>query len=350
MAVQCRTFTDHDAPAWDSFVASHPAATFFHRAAWRDVIARSFGHRSHYFLAERAGAICGVLPLVEIRARLFGHRLVSTPFCVEGGPLADGPETLDALLDAAARLLAETGAGSCELRGGFDADQAGRATDAGWQQAPALYETFRKRLPNDESAVLKSIPRKQRAVVRKAIDAGLEARTGRDIEPFYGLYAESVRNLGTPVFSRRYIAALLAAFPDNAEILTVHDQGKPVCGVLSFSFRDQILPYYAGGGHRTRQVGGYDFMYYTLMRSAVARGLTLFDFGRSKIGTGAHKFKQNWGFAPTPLDYRYRLTPGARIPEHNPLNPKYAAMIAVWKRLPMPVANMLGPMIVRGLG
>ena len=119
---------------------------------------------------------------------------------------------------------------------------------------------------------------------------------------------------------------------------------------MSFYFRDEVLPYYGGGTTAARQLAGNDFMYWEVMRRGADRGCRLFDFGRSKIGTGAHAFKHNWGFVPDKLNYRFRLAPGASIPDNNPNNPKYKLFIAAWKRLPLPVANLLGPHLVRGLG
>lgn len=346
MSVSCRPCDDRDLPAWDAFVMAHPEGSFFHLAAWRGVIKAAFGHRPHFMLAERDGRICGVLPLVHVRSRLFGRNtLVSTPFCVYGGPIGEDELVVAALVDAAAGLMRETGAQSCELRT-IEANPGLR----GWQVAPPLYDIFRKSIPLDEDACLKSIPRKQRAVVRKAIDFGLTSTIDRDWTRFFGLYAESVHNLGTPVFPARYFRLLLEAFGDAAEILTVFDGADPLCGVLSFRHKSEILPYYAGGGTAARGKGGHDFMYWQVMRRAIALGLDRFDFGRSKRDTGPHKFKSNWGFAPTPLGYRFLLEPGATMPDTNPLNPKYQRKIALWKRLPLPVANALGPMIVRGLG
>ena len=346
VTLRCRSMEAADGARWDAFVAAHPEGTFFHRAGWASVLASGFGHTPHFLLAERGGELVGVLPLVEVRTLLFGHGFVSSPFCVQGGPLAVDDAAEAALLDEAAARTDRAGAASCELRGPVSEWLAGDV----WRAMPPLYDTFRKRLPADEAAALKAIPRKQRAVVRKAIDAGLQAHTDHAVEPFFSLYAESVHALGTPVFARRYVAALLDQFGDAVEILTVYDGASPICAVLAFSFRDQILPYYAGGGVASRTRGGHDFMYWALMTSAIARGLTLFDFGRSKDGTGAHRFKRNWGFEPTPLRYVARLAAGAAMPERNPLNPKYRRMIALWKRLPLPVANALGPHVVRGLG
>ncbi len=346
MSIACRVMDDADRAHWDSFVLAHPAGQVFHRAAWQDVIAKAFGQRPYFMLAERDGVLCGVLPLVHMKSRIF-HRnsLVSTPFCVYGGPIGDDELVVDALIAAATGLMRQVGADSLELR--LIEDQP---TRPGWQPGPPLYDGFRRALPPDDDACLKSIPRKQRAVVRKGIDSGLTSTIDRDWRRFFHLYAESVHNLGTPVFPSRYFRLLLEYFGTDAEVLTVFDGDTVLCGVLSFIYKGEISPYYAGGGTAARGKGGHDFMYFQVMRRAIALGLDRFDFGRSKRDTGPHKFKTNWGFTPTPLGYQFLLEPGATLPDTNPLDPKYQRKIALWKKLPLPVANALGPILVRGLG
>jgi FemAB-related protein (PEP-CTERM system-associated) len=165
------------------------------------------------------------------------------------------------------------------------------------------------------------------------------------------VYAESVHNLGTPVFPRKYFRELANAFPGEHDVTTILSGDTPVASVLNFYFRDEVLPYYGGGTTMARKVAGNDFMYWEVMRRAGAeRGSRIYDFGRSKSGTGAFDFKKNWGFEAAPLHYSYQLKPGGTLSEHNPSNPKYQMMIKAWRKLPLPVANLLGPPIVRGLG
>jgi FemAB-related protein (PEP-CTERM system-associated) len=343
MGVIVRALDPSHEEAWDRYVMASPEGTFFHLAGWRHVIERAFRHRTHYLLAERDGAITGVLPLVHMKSRLFGNGLVSVPFCVYGGPIACDAASLEGLLAHCLDLMRRLEVDVVEFRSRQPAAPE-------WPTRCDLYATFRRPLAADEAANLKAIPRKQRAVVRKGIANGLRSRIDQNADGFHRLYAESVRNLGTPVFSRQYFRVLIECFRDRCDILTVEDDGKAIAAVLSFYFRDEVLPYYAGGGKHARQRAAHDFMYWELMRHAVARGLRMFDFGRSKFGTGSFDFKKNWGFTPEPLHYQYQVRPGRTIPDNNPLNPKYRLLIAAWKRLPLAVANLLGPPIVRGIG
>lgn len=347
MAVRIHNLDDRSTGAWDAFVHAMPAATFFHLSPWERVIREAFSHATHYAYAEQDGAIVGVLPLARMRTRLFGDLLASTPFCVYGGPVAATAEAAAALEDHALDLQRRLGAPCLEFR-------RREAPDAGWQTRAPLYFTFRKpiAITGDETRDLEhNIPRKQRAEVRKAIKRGLAAVTDGDVDRLHRIYAESVRNLGSPVFPRRYFRLLAAAFPDAHDVTTVLHEGRPVSAVLNFHFREEVLPYYGGGTREARGLAANDLMYWEVMRRAgLERGAKVFDFGRSKLGTGAFDFKKNWGFAPEELAYCYRLAPGATVPDNNPNNPKYRLLIATWKRLPLAVANLIGPRLVRGLG
>jgi FemAB-related protein (PEP-CTERM system-associated) len=331
------------ASAWDTFVERCPSATFFHKAGWQAVIAESFGHATHYLYAERDGEIHGVLPLVHIKSRLFGNSLISNAFCVYGGPAALDEAARRALDDRAVALLGELGAECLEYR-------MLQPMHPAWPSKSELYATFRRAIDRDPEVNLKAIPRKQRAVVRQSLERGLAVEEDTEIDRFFALYGESVRNLGTPVFAKRYFRSLKRVFGKDCEILLALHEGRPVCTVMSFYFRDEVLPYYAGATPAVRALGAYDFLYWHILKNAGLRGLKIFDFGRSKQGTGAFAFKKNWGFTAQPIFHEYQLKPGCTIPDINPLNPKYRLFIAAWKRLPLPVANLVGPIIARDLG
>ncbi|MFL1463410.1 FemAB family XrtA/PEP-CTERM system-associated protein [Roseococcus sp. DSY-14] len=348
MAVTLRELDAASAPAWDAFVRARPDGTFFHLSPWAAVIRGAFGHATPYVMAEQDGAVVGVLPLARMRTRLFGDVLSSTPFCVYGGSLAATPEAAAALEAHALALRDRLGAPVLEFR------RRG-AADAGWTGRPPLYFTFRKPIQltgDDAKDMAANIPRKQRAEVRKAIEKfGLRSLSNSDTRTLHRVYAESVRNLGSPTFAHRYFRLLAEAFPGEHDVTTVLAGEAPVASVLNFHFREEVLPYYGGGLAAARENRANEFMYWEVMRRAGReRGATLFDFGRSKAGTGAFDYKKNWGFAPEELHYCYRLAAGAAVPDNNPNNPKYRLFIAAWKRLPLPLAKLLGPPLVRGLG
>jgi FemAB-related protein (PEP-CTERM system-associated) len=324
--------------AIDAFVRDQTAATPFHLTAWSRAVERGCGQRARYLVAERAhGGIAGVLPLTEMRSPLFGKALVSTGFGVDGGVLGDG---VDALASGAWALAQRIGCPGVELRGG--------PTPAGWEKDDTSYLGFVRDLSASEEGELLAIPRKQRAEVRRALGFDLEVVTGGAalLAEHYRVYAESVRNLGTPVFPAKLFRAVAEAM--EADVLTVRHQGRAVASVLSLYFQGTVFPYWGGGTAAARGLRANDRMYFALMNHARARGCTRFDFGRSKTDTGAAAFKKNWGFTPSPRSYAKRSTGAAR--EVNPLNPKYALMVRTWQRLPLPLANALGPWISRGLG
>ena len=343
MAVEVRRLAPQDAPRWEAFVAQCPTATFFHRIGWKEVIERAFGHKTHYLLAERACEIVGVLPLVEVKSFLFGHALVSLPFCAVAGIAAADADSATALQRAATELGARLGVQHLELR-------HAQPALPGWPQQN-LYASFRKELAPAAEENMLAIPRKQRAMVRKGIKNGLRGEIDHNVERFFTLYADNVHRHGTPPLPKRFFALLLEVFAEASEVLVILDgAGKAVSTVLSFYFRDEVLPYYAGDCIAARELAANDFKYWELMRRACERGVRTFDFGRSKQGTGPFDFKKNWGFEARPMAYEYRLYRRRSIPENNPLNPKYRALIALWRRLPIGVANALGPHVVKSLG
>jgi FemAB-related protein (PEP-CTERM system-associated) len=335
--------TDGGGAAWDRFVDGAADATFFHRAGWKEVIERSFGHDCYFLQAKRDDRITGVLPLVRLSSRLFGDALVSSAYGVYGGPVASDAASLQALNGAAVRLAGELGVDYLEYR-------LRAPSPLPWTRNSGLYATFRKRLEPDPAAVLRGVPRKRRAMLRKAQALGLESEFDGDIRRFYRVYSRRVRDLGTPVYPSAYFRTLLEVFGSDCEVLTVVRRGVPLSAVISFYFRNEVLPYYGGGLDEARRCAANDFMYWEVMRRACAKGVQMFDFGRSKVGTGTFAYKSIWGFEPRPLHHEYFLLRQSELPNVNPLNPKYALWVALWRRLPLFVANALGPRISRGLG
>jgi FemAB-related protein (PEP-CTERM system-associated) len=327
----------------EEFVAE-AGGSLFHRPAWLIAAERGTGQRAAGLVAERLGVVTGWLPLTEVRSALFGKALVSSGFGVGGGVLADDETTTQALAEGAQGYALRAGFAGIELRGG--------PVPAGWESWSDRHCGFERPLMADDEAELLAIPRKARAEVRKGLGFGHRVTAGRedrDIAAHYACYAASVRNLGTPVFPRRLFTAMLDAFPDSSDILTVWQGETPLASVLNFYHNGAVMPFWGGGVFAARAARANEVMYYELMCHARRKGCTRFDFGRSKTASGPFSFKKNWGFDPQPLTYGAWSAPGAKARNIDPTDVSYSRKIALWKKLPLRIANTLGPWIARGL-
>ena len=340
--MQIKTLTSNDYKKWDSFVDSCPNATFFHKSAWQPIIEQSFNHKTFFMYAEDEGEIKAILPLAQNKSLLFGNSLCSLPFCVYGGVASISDDATTALHEAAAKLATDLNVDHLELRYMTE-------SNASWDTKD-LYVTFRKEIDPDPEVNMLAIPRKQRAMVRKGIKAGLTTEIDDNISRFFDIYSLSVRNHGTPVFKKKFFQLLKENFKDDCEVSVVIKDNVPISSVMSFYFRDEVLPYYGGGTLEARKYKGFDFMYWDLMQRCCQNGIKIFDYGRSKKGTGSYSFKKNWGFEPADLPYQYKLIKATEVPDVNPLNPKYQLFIKMWQKLPLPVANTIGPFLSRSLG
>ncbi len=330
----------------DAWVLSQPESTPFHRPAWIFAVARGNGQRAILLVArDVTGAIVGVLPLVLIRSALFGRALVSSGFAVDGGILSTNSRAETALADTCWALAQAHGCSTAELRGG--------SAPEGWTVKADAYLGFAKPLEASDEAQLLSIPRRHRAEVRKSLENGLSFEMGRDKrlrDIHYGLYAASVHRLGTPVFPRAMFEHVLDGFGDAADIALVTKDGVPLSSVVSLYHHDAVMPYWHGATLASRAERSNEFLYFNLMNASRERGLTLFDFGRSKVGTGPAAWKKTWGLEGVPLSYAVRAVEGKMPRDVNPLSPQYVRKVEMWKKLPLPLANMIGPWLARGLG
>lgn len=329
----------------DAWVMADAGGLPFHRPKWLNAIEAGTGQSAHCLVAESGGEIAAILPFHLVHSPLFGRALLSSGFAVGGGILSSSPTATRRLAMSICDLADRWSCPTVELRGGS-------LPGGDWIEKRDAHANFLKALQPDDEAELLAIPRKQRAEVRKGLENGLKVETGRgqrDLDWQYAVYAESVRNLGTPVFPKSLMASVLEAF-DDADILTVLTEGRPVASVLSLYHNGAVMPYWGGGVWDARRLRANDVMYYALMNHARRRGCTHFDFGRSKTDSGAYNFKKNWGFEPEPMAYAVHTADGQEPRDVNPNSPKYKAQIALWQKLPLPVTNWLGPWIAKGLG
>lgn len=328
--------------AWDTFVRSSPGGTLFHLSAWRRVVEEVFRHTPHYLLAIEEGEIRGVLPLFKIWGILSGRVLISVPYGVYGGLCGADRKARQALLNEARRLAVRDRVQHIELRHRYD-PEPGLPTKS-------LYVSFAKLLDADPDVNFGSIPGKQRRWIRKGMKNGLEGRRGWEpLGEFYEIYVANMRRHGSPPFPRRLFEAIRDHFCKEAQLLTIWHEGRMVAGVISFFYQDRVMPYYGAALEEAFALAVNDFMYWELMRESCLGGYRVFDFSRSRQGSGSFDFKRHWGFEPEPLAYQYLLVNGRGIPDINPSNPRLGLFIETWKRLPLPVAKLIGPTLTRWL-
>ncbi|GMU37791.1 MAG: FemAB family PEP-CTERM system-associated protein [Phycisphaerae bacterium] len=327
---------------WDAFVQSHPQGTIFHTQAFRQAVASTFPHRARYLTAERGGRIVGVLPMFDVRTGWAGRRLVSVPYGVGGGALAEDEPTANALADAAVALAAELCCAVIDLRGGASRLRGFERVDG--------YLGFRRELPANPSDIATWIPRKARAEVRHARERhGVTIDEGDEhLNLAWRLYSENMRRLASLNYPRRFFAALLEATRDQHRITLARRRGVPVAALVSFTHRDAVMPYFFGATREARSCGAAHLLYAELAEWATERGLRTFDFGRSRAGnTGSADFKRFFGFEATVLPYQRWTAPSMNVADPSPASPKVRFARRFWPRLPLCVTRPLGAWLSR---
>jgi FemAB-related protein (PEP-CTERM system-associated) len=326
---------------WDAFVNAHADATGYHLWRWRRVFARAFGHRTEYLLARAGGVVQGVLPLVVAPGLCSRPTLVSLPFVNYGGVLAATPDAQAALLAAAVQRTASVRGKAIELRhrrGQFETlHQVQSRVGMTLPLAPAWGDAWRQ------------LDRKVRNQVRKAQQAGLTVASGgrQHLDEFYSVFATNMRDLGSPVFPRRFFAEMLDAFPERTGIVVVRSGHRPIAAAITYGFRTTIEVPSASSLRQHRALCGNTLLYWSIIERAIADGYQALDFGRSAPDSGPYQFKRQWGAIPEPLCWEYWTEGEAPRPARNADGTAMQAAIAMWKRLPVGVATALGPRVAR---
>ncbi len=340
--VQISPMEESNAMEWDGYVSRHSSSSMYHQFAWRRLIERVFRHESRYLIARRNGLVVGVLPIIRLKSTLFGDYLVSLPFFNFGGVLADSEEISNQLMAAAVRDASELGCSHIEFRDRRQRpDWMVRTDKVGMEVV----------LPDTVGALTKGFGSKLRAQINKAIKAGASATFGGDelVGDFYRVFSRNMRDLGTPVYPIQFFREMLRAFPDAAKIVLIRMEEQPVAAGFLIRFRDRVEIPWASSLRESNSQGANMLMYAKALEHAVEDSCEVFDFGRSSVGSGTHRFKKQWGATEKQLYWHYWMPAGTSLPQLSPQNPKFLAAIALWKRLPLWVANLLGPSIVKNL-
>jgi FemAB-related protein (PEP-CTERM system-associated) len=340
-----RLFTEKDRERWNSFVMSAGNSSCYHLTGWKNVIERSFGHKSYYLLAEdMENKVRGILPLVQLKSALFGNFIISLPYFNYGGICADNEEISNHLLKEAAGIALEKNIEHIELR----------HTHLTINGLPVKTSkiSMRLELPQKAEELFNSFSSKLRSQIKRPEKVGMYVKSGREeeLEGFYDVFSTNMRDLGTPVYSKEFFKNILEEFPETTRINTVYAKmGDPVASGFLVGFKEILEIPWASSLRSYNQYSPNMLLYWSALMFACENGYKIFDFGRSTPGEGTYKFKEQWGAKPIQLYWQYWMRNGGPLPELNPKNPKYQMAIKIWQKLPVALTKIIGPAIVKNL-
>jgi serine/alanine adding enzyme len=326
---------------WDQYVQNSSEASLYHLTGWKRVIEQTFGHPTYYVYAWQRDRIVGILPLVFLKSLFFGKFFVSLPFFNYGGIVADTDEIRQCLLEKAIHIAKQAGVDHIELR-----HTANYELNLPTKTSKVLMLLD---LPATAEELWNSFKSKLRSQIRRPEKEGFTVKFGQldEVESFYEVFVHNMRDLGTPVYTKRLFENILHEFPDNTRICTVYDNGKPIASGFIIGFKHVLQIPWASSLRTYNRFGPNMLLYWNILKFACEQGYTQFDFGRSTPNEGTYKFKQQWGTRPVQCYWQYWLSAGDKLPELNPHNPRYQFAIRIWQRLPLSLTKWLGPKIVK---
>jgi len=341
------TVTRYDGTSsdWDAFVRAQAGWTHFHLHGWRAVIERVFGHECVYLAArDQSGAIVAILPLIRVRSLIFGHYLVSMPFLNYGGPLGTDAGVV-ALVSEAERIAARHKVKLLELRSRTPLPVS----------LPVSHRklTVVRDLPADPDALWPSLPAKLRSQIKRPRKEGIQVKFGAEqLEPFYGVFAHHMRDLGTPVLSKRLFEAIAEVFAHDVHFAVAYHEDVAVAGGCGFLWNGEFEITWASALRSYNAMSPNMLVYWELMDRMTRSGARLFNFGRCSPGSGTHRFKMQWGGREELLWWYQRaagVEQGAEAGTPSPDDGVFALATRIWQKLPVPIATRLGPSIVRSI-
>jgi len=328
---------------WEDYLEKNTSTSFAHQIEWKTVLEKSFKQKPVYLLAKNEDQIVGILPLFYYSSLLFGKFLISLPWLDRGGVCADSEEIQEKLIHNAVQIARQKRCKFLELRSVLVKDKS--------LITKTSKVTFILELNPDPEKIWKKIDSKARNQVRKAQKSGLEVTFGREeyLDQFYSVFSTNMRDLGTPVWTKELFKNILTYFPDTSEIALVKLNRKIIGGALILYFKDMLTVPSASSLGSFLSYCPNNILYWEIIKRGCLKGLKKFDFGRSSRNSGTFNFKRQWVKEPVQLYWQYYLNKTKDLPELNPESPKFSLGVKLWQRLPLILANFLGPKIVRNL-
>ncbi|MEW6417376.1 MAG: FemAB family XrtA/PEP-CTERM system-associated protein [Nitrospirota bacterium] len=350
-----RIFREEDRERWDSFVMNTGNSSCYHLTGWKNVIERSFGHKSYYLLAEDIeNKVRGILPLVQLKSVLFGNFMISLPYFNYGGICTDNEEIFIQLLKEATKIAAERKSEHIELRHTQHISNGLKVNPVGIHSygVKTTKVSMRLELPQNSEELWKSFSSKLRSQIKRPIKEEMYSKLGKEeeLDSFYTVFSTNMRDLGTPVYSKEFFKNIFKEFPESAWICTIYTKEKqPVASGFIVGFKETLEIPWASSLRSYNHYSPNMLLYWSALKFACENGYKVFDFGRSTPGEGTYKFKEQWGAKPVQLYWHYWMRNGGPLPELNPKNPKYQLAIKIWQKLPVSLTRVIGPRIVKNI-
>lgn len=328
---------------WNRYLDQNHESNFYQRYEWKAINEQEFGHRTYFLAAENATGIVGVFPVVFIQSQLFGRLLCSMPFVNFGGPVVDNVAAEDALIDRAVQIAELVRADYLEIR---SPRPRSRQMPTDVRKVSMSLD-----LDPDPDVLWNTFKSKHRTSTRRAYKENFHVVSGTTdlLDTFYTVMVQSWRALGTPFYRKRYFQNILDTFGDDIRIFVAYRNGEPVATALNGHFKQTVEGMWAGGVPTSRSLQANYVLYWEMIKDACERGFCTYNLGRSTAGSGAEAFKKKWNARPQQLFWQYHLNRADSVPQLNTDNAKYSLPIAVWKRLPLPVVRLLGPVLSKSI-
>jgi FemAB-related protein (PEP-CTERM system-associated) len=345
LSISIHQIKEDDFQYWDDYVENHSKASIYHLLAWKTLIEKTFKHQCLYFYAKNAeGNICGVLPSVNLKSKLFGNFIVSMPYFNYGGVLADNDEIAQQLNEHLQQQAIKNNVSHIQYR--ESEERTNNVLPASMSKVNMILQ-----LPETPEDLGKLIGSKRRSQIKRPIKEGVSHKIGHEelLADFYQVFCQNMRDLGTPVYSKQFFINILETFKDNCSICIVYWQGKPVSAGFLIRYKDRLEIPWASTLSYANRISVNMYLYWQILSYAIESGCKEFDFGRSTIDEGTYRFKKQWKSEPQQCYWYHWVPEGGELPNLSPSNAKFDLAITLWKKLPLPVANTLGPFLVKNL-
>lgn len=342
MTIDIRYVDSSATVEWDAFVRRSPLSSHYHQYEWRNFFVELFDKETYYLAAYCDQSIVGVLPLVRQKSLLFGDYLVSLPFLNYGGILADDDIVAMKLVDSVSKLATQLGVSHVELR---------EYEPRSGLQCRTHKVAMRLELPSSADELAKRLGSKVRSQIKRPLQEGPTVLIGGIdlVNQFYEVFSRNMRDIGAPVYAKSMFIDILNRFPRDSTIVLVELLNRPAASAFLINHHDRMEVPWASTDKRYNRFSINMLLYWEILKLSIERGAGIFDFGRSSVDSGTHRFKKQWGAQAVQLNWNYWLKDGRDMPNLTPDNKKYSLAISAWQRLPLPIANFLGPKIVMSL-